>query len=260
MKADADLLRRRGNAATALPGESLAFQSSKETLDEYAVEWLRVVVVPNRAKATADAYATLYDAHISPALGGVRLRDLTPEAVNRFASELRGKTGDASTRKTLVILSAILERAVEWRRISTNPAARFRSRARSGSGTSGRTPRRPSRRSGRACFAKGRKRDALLVSVLAYAGPRPGEALGLRWGDLRGSVLLIERAVAFGDEKDTKTGGARSVTLPQRSPRGASVSGWDRTARSAYALGATSRTHAKISFNERERGEHVGQS
>jgi integrase len=213
VKADADLFDAEVTRQR-LAGESLAFQASKETLDDFASEWLAAVVIPNRARATADAYATLYDAHISPALGGVRLRDLTPEAVQRFASELRGKTGPAATRKTLVILSAILERAVEWRRITANPARKVE---------------KPSQKRKRLVrplapetietiranlLGKGRERDALLVSVLGYVGPRPGEALALRWGDLRGTVLLIERAVAFGDEKDTKTGGARSVTLP----------------------------------------------
>jgi hypothetical protein len=64
VKADADLFDAEVTRQR-LSGESLAFQSSKETLDEFAVEWLGVVVVPNRAKATADAYATLYT-RISP--------------------------------------------------------------------------------------------------------------------------------------------------------------------------------------------------
>jgi integrase len=36
-----------------------------------------------------------------------------------------------------------------------------------------------------------RQRDAVLVSVLAYAGVRPQEARGLRWGDVRDRTLLI---------------------------------------------------------------------
>jgi len=34
-------------------------------------------------------------------------------------------------------------------------------------------------------------RDAVLVSVLAYAGLRPGEALGMRWSDVRERTLLV---------------------------------------------------------------------
>jgi integrase len=60
---------------------------------------------------------------------------------------------------------------------------------------------------------EGRLRDATLVSVLAYAGLRPGEALALRWANIRERTILIDRAVALGDLKETKTGQTRSVRL-----------------------------------------------
>jgi len=41
-------------------------------------------------------------------------------------------------------------------------------------------------------------RSATLVSVLAYAGLRPGEALGLEWRHVRDRTLLIEQAVSDG--------------------------------------------------------------
>jgi integrase len=59
----------------------------------------------------------------------------------------------------------------------------------------------------------GRPLDATLVSVLAYAGLRPGEAIGLRWHDVGARTLLVERSVAFGELKSTKTSSTRSVWL-----------------------------------------------
>lgn len=41
-------------------------------------------------------------------------------------------------------------------------------------------------------------RDATLISVMAYAGLRPGEALGLRWSDVRERTLLIQRSISLG--------------------------------------------------------------
>jgi integrase len=38
---------------------------------------------------------------------------------------------------------------------------------------------------------KTRLRDATLVALLAYAGLRPGEALRLRWGDVRDRTLMV---------------------------------------------------------------------
>ena len=62
-------------------------------------------------------------------------------------------------------------------------------------------------------LADGRLRDATLVSVLAYAGLRPGEALALMWGHVRQRTLLIESAVSLGELRDTKTGQRRTVRV-----------------------------------------------
>jgi integrase len=57
------------------------------------------------------------------------------------------------------------------------------------------------------------QRDAVLLSVLAYAGLRPGEALGLQWQDVRDNTILVERALSLGEEADTKTTAHRTVRL-----------------------------------------------
>jgi integrase len=67
-------------------------------------------------------------------------------------------------------------------------------------------------------------RDATLVSVLAYAGLRPGEALGLRWGDIPERTLLVQRSVSLGEEADTKTRQQRTVRL--LAPPAADLRAW----------------------------------
>jgi integrase len=56
-------------------------------------------------------------------------------------------------------------------------------------------------------------RDATLISVLAYAGLRPGEALALPGRDVREQTVLVDRAISLGEEKDTKTAAHRTVRL-----------------------------------------------
>lgn len=62
---------------------------------------------------------------------------------------------------------------------------------------------------------RGRLRDAVLVSLLAYAGLRPGEALALTWSDLGDKTLLVDKRVALGEVKD----GAKSSRRARRSVR-----------------------------------------
>ena len=59
-----------------------------------------------------------------------------------------------------------------------------------------------------------RRRDALIVSLLAYAGVRPGELRAERLGDAREKTLLVERAAnPDGSIKATKTEQRRAVRL-----------------------------------------------
>lgn len=51
------------------------------------------------------------------------------------------------------------------------------------------------------------------MSVLAYAGLRPGEALALAWRNVRERTILVDRAIALRREKGTKTNAARTVRL-----------------------------------------------
>lgn len=69
-----------------------------------------------------------------------------------------------------------------------------------------------------------RQRDAALISLLAYAGLRPGEALALTWADVGTSTLLIDKALALGVVKETKTRRARTVKLLK--PLAADLAEW----------------------------------
>lgn len=205
---EADIRRRKRVEDLA------SLDAGRETLQEFAEEWWQLHALLNLAPATLANYATLWDAHVLPRLGAMRLRDLNPEVIARFRADLtRSGVGDASVRKVLAILQGALQRAVEWRRIPVNPC---------------RSVRKPSQRRERVVrplppeqvelmrehlLARRRQRDAVLVSVLAYAGLRPGEALALVWGDIRERTILVERAVALGTLKSTKTGQRRTVRL-----------------------------------------------
>jgi integrase len=58
---------------------------------------------------------------------------------------------------------------------------------------------------------QGRPEDAALLSVLAYAGLRPGEALALTWGDIGEGVIFVSTAASLGEQRRTKTLGDRVV-------------------------------------------------
>jgi len=180
------------------------------TLAEFVGEWWELHVVPNLAPHTQVGYARLLTKHLLPELGGTRFRALTPCVLNRWRAEkLRRGVGEPTVRKSLAVLQSVLRLAVEEERVDANSVDKIRKPSQ--------LPRRSvdpipplmiERLRGELAL-----RDATLVSVLAYAGLRPGEALGLRWRDIGQRRLAIDRAVAFGEIKSTKTGRTRSVNL-----------------------------------------------
>jgi len=187
-------------------GALARLEGGTETLDTYVAEtWVPIHVQPLAPK-TAKRYAQLYDGHLSPGLGGYELRQLTPEVIARWqADRLRAGAPVESTRKALTVLGGILQRALEAGRIQSNPQRLVRKAAppptvevrplapitveairaalRAGAGRDDPSTRRD--------VLGLRERDAVLVSILAYAGLRPQELRALRWAHVLENVLVV---------------------------------------------------------------------
>ena len=112
-------------------------------------------------------------------------------------------------RKALAVLQSMLAMAEQEERIVSDPEAKIRKPSQLPTGRSDPlapyTVERLPRKVGRP--------DATLVSVLAYAGLRPGEAFASRWNRVGGRSLGIEGSISIGPEKRTKTGRGRTVRL-----------------------------------------------
>jgi integrase len=163
---------------------------------------------------TRQGYEHLRDRHLLPRLGHVQLRALTPERIHSFQAELLAEgVGRETTRRTIAMLQGMLERATEWGRISRNPARSVRKPRRGRSRPAAALAPLTVERLRRYFIDRDGLRDATLISVLAYAGLRPGEALALRWGDVLEQTLVVNKALSLGEEKNTKTRSSRSVRL-----------------------------------------------
>lgn len=201
---DADLRRRRRLGTLA------ELDAGKESLDTYVVETWIPIHAHTLAEKTRVTYGHIYDRHVSPFLGDVPLRSLNVELIGRWYSDrMKSGAGKIAVRQALGLLSNILQRAFEAGRITSNPARLVRKGKPPASAEV--TPLAPA--TVEAIRARLEPRDAMLVSLLAYAGLRPGEALGLRWSDIGERTILVERAVSFGKTKGTKTQKSRNVRL-----------------------------------------------
>jgi integrase len=212
-KADAEVLDQELKRGKRL-GANAPINTSTETLEEFARLWWSRHVAPNLARHTQANYASMLDVHLIPRIGDYRLSRLTVEVISDLRAEMAADgVGDNAILKALTVLQSILQRAVEWRRIDRNPVRDVRKPSQARTRVVRPLPPQAVERIRAYLLNTDRQLDATLVSVLAYAGLRPGEAIGLRWQDLGERTLLVERSVAFGEIKSTKTASTRSVRL-----------------------------------------------
>jgi integrase len=198
-------LRRRQQLGT-LAG----LDTSRMTLAEYVAGTWAKAYRANLSESTRRRYGHLYDKHILPELGTIPLGEITPEMIARWQADcLASGGGPVAVRNALTLLGGILQRAVEAGHLQTNPTRAVRKAP---------LPRRQEVRPFAPLAIERMRqvatpRDAALLSVLAYSGLRPGEALALQWRDIREQTILVERALSLGQEKDTKTAAHRTVRL-----------------------------------------------
>lgn len=156
-------------------------------------EWWPNYAERRLAGSTQQSHAIDLDLRILPRLGDLPLSRVRPAAVERFIADLeRAGTGRATIVSTLAVLQGVMKRAARDYNLPGNPVRQVDK-------PSQRREREPVLVSVerveamRAWFlARGDRRSAVLIALLAYAGPRPEpEALPLRWIDVRERTILF---------------------------------------------------------------------
>jgi integrase len=201
---DVEVTRRRQLGVLA------SLDGGQGTLDEYVTGTWAPTHGVTLAPKTRRHYAGLYDHHIAPVLGSTPLRAIRSDTIARWQAErLADGAGPTAVRQALDLLGSILQRAFEDEHIAANPARRVR------------RARKPKRKEVRPLAPSvvermrgaADQRDAALISLLAYSGLRPGEALALQWHGIRDKTILVEQALSLGEDADTKTTVHRTVRL-----------------------------------------------
>lgn len=190
----------------AAPVAAPAAEEGALTLAEFWPVW-SADARERLARSTMREYERLWDRRLSPQFGERALGAIKPRDVSAWRSELLANgVGPEATRYAMVLLPSIFSIAIEWGEADTNPVSVVR-KPRQGRRKAVRPlPPEEVERVRAQLFAGNDHRSATLVSVLAYAGLRPGEALALQWRHVRENTLLVEQAVSDGELKLQKTG------------------------------------------------------
>lgn len=144
--------------------------------------WMEREIEPLRADTTVNGYASIIRKHIRPALGRVRLADLSPELINGYYQWLAREKGLSSNtiRKHHVLLHTALKSAFRQGVIPANPVQRSTPPPATAVEVAYYTPARLAR------LLRAVRGQPLEVPVrlACFLGLRRGEILGLRWRDV----------------------------------------------------------------------------
>jgi integrase len=193
-------------------------EPSDRPLEDYLRDWLKGSAATRVSERTASEYEALLRLHIIPPLGDRKLSQLTAAEIQRVYHGMTERNLSARTiRYTHSVLRSALEQAVKWSLLSRNPTKHVD------------LPRMERRELsvmsveelGRFLAAAREDRWYALWELLAATGMRPAEALGLKWTDIEGHRIRIQRSLVRHADgrwllKDPKTSRARrTVTIPK---------------------------------------------
>jgi integrase len=184
----------------------LVFDAGNLTVGEYMDRWLKDVRDTVR-QSTHERYEHAINPHITPALGRIKLKDLTSAQVRWFYRDrLDSGLSPASVHKLHVVLHKALKAAVADGLIPRNAAAGLKLPKLS------REEIDPLSREEALRLleaARGWKLEALYVLAL-NTGMRQGELLALKWDDvdLEGGLIRVRRTL-------TKAGKAYAIGEPK---------------------------------------------
>jgi integrase len=172
------------------------YDAGKLTLGDHVERWLRHSVRDSVKPITHESYSSLARNHIVPALGRIRLKDLTPDHVRAFrASKLEAGLSRRTVRYLLVLLRQALGQAVEDGLLPSNVAQGVKVKQIGDE----EEVRYLSPQQAKALLAAAREDRLEALYVLAvHTGLRQGELLALRWADvdLAAGRLSVRRTLS----------------------------------------------------------------
>jgi integrase len=210
-KAKLRLMKRRGNLDE--------LDAGAQTLVEFMPEFWRLYAKRRLAEVTRRKYRGAWNKHILPRrISKMPMRKITPLVLYEYIAELEDDGVSAGViRGVLGMLQSMFRRAVEWGKATGNVVKQItkpsapRKRA-----VVPLTPEKVERiRQAMLEMNPTRGiRDATIVSILAYTGMRPEEALALECRHPAECTILVEQKISLG-----VLYAGQKTSRPPRSPR-----------------------------------------
>jgi integrase len=204
--------------------------TAQTTIDKVAQLWLaeieHAVDAGSKSPSTLDTYRTIYQRHVKPAMGALRVREVDTPVVDRVLAAITQKTVSGA-RTAKIVISGLMRLAARHGAVTINPV---RETARI-EGTPGRKPRSLTAQERQQWLAALQASEAArlwdlpdLSLMMLATGCRIGECLAIGWNEIdldQATVdvcwrLVRQTGVGLLRLPSTKSGasGERLIPLP----------------------------------------------
>ncbi|MCU1493350.1 MAG: integrase family protein [Acidimicrobiaceae bacterium] len=144
-----------------------------------------------KAQGTVETYTMYATKHILPALGSIRLRDLTAHDLDTFYAQLGEKYKPSTIGLIHAIISGALAQGERWGWLKDNPAKSARPPTIQRDDDQESISPEDVRRLIAAAEAKDDQDTAVAIFLVALVGGRRGELCGFQWGDVDWTARTI---------------------------------------------------------------------
>jgi integrase len=179
-------------------------EPSKLTVGEWLDEWLdKAIKPPRRTASTYRAFNGILRNHLKPALGPVLLQQLTLLHVERYYAEMALRRAPNTLASHHAVLRTALAAAVNGGYVRTNVAARATNKPKAGVVAVSKNvwTIEEARQFMTTLKQHSNVQYRALYALALDTGMRKAELLGLKWHDLSGSSLRVERQLLCGGVK-----------------------------------------------------------
>jgi len=173
----------------------LVFDTNNQTVGEYLARWLNDSVRGSVKPITFESYERLVRVHIVPALGRVKLKNLSPAHLQAFyRNRLDAGLSPRTVRYLHALMHRSLKQALRWNLVHSNVAKAVDPPKMPRADMRAMSPKQTR------LFLEAAREDRLeaLYVLAVHCGLRQGELLALRWEDvdLETGTLRVSRTLS----------------------------------------------------------------
>lgn len=185
--------------------DGIAVRETDESVGKYLEWYIENIAKIKNQPTTIYGYKKMMEKHILPALGGIKLKNLSAQQIQEYITHKQRELSANTVIKHVDFLRICFDKAVDMGKLKINPASRVTCPHKVKYHVQPYTAEQVVMLI--RCLSTRSRWVYILLTVAAYTGLRRGELMGLRWSDIdfERKILSINQTRTMADVEVVKS-------------------------------------------------------